>query len=641
MKKYVVFTLALVITIVASATSSENDGNLEIIDYDVNRIAKLQISPEQLANMNTEQLLQACLDFPYSIDLILYGCNQKGFEQMAMEFNGYKELFDREDLIPVLIQEYRKLPSCIEKTAYASDVQKGKLSLRTLLLEFIIMRDGNIDKMTNDQICELLPVIENNARLMKNRADIFSGIHAIPIMMLKESTVVKSPNFPVLSSILSYSLSWLPTTIKTPKNTTIYSAQYFTGIDYNSTEQAAIKAEIESVYSPAQVVEPATWTYNCHSYAWHLSQGETSVVWLNAYDETHPTHGYYLQPYWTDGSFIASSWSNCTQVLYPGDHSALKHSNDYISKWGDGPVVIHSLTNVPSGYKNPSGSSTYTYYRRNFSIVGDGLITSSSAYYVNGLTSGCSVTWSLSNSYYSQNCMQTNCPSINQCTITRASGTDMYEGILTATVSRNNKEIGKLTRKISAYTGFRGTYYNGQTTANINYPYPLYVLPNTIVRITSPNIINSTVTHQGDASITMWALDTTEGTLRVGMPSSGACVVTVTCTNGSSYILPIIVSSSINLSVISGDGQMMVSIESEAANKEMQNNVNSISTLKDPTEGQMWILEVFNSTTGEKMCYNQVTGPSYTIDTTGWKSGVYIVRVIIGDKIQNGKVIIK
>lgn len=122
---------------------------------------------------------------------------------------------------------------------------------------------------------------------MKNRADIFSGIHAIPIMMLKESTVVKSPNFPVLSSILSYSLSWLPTTIKTPKNTTIYSAQYFTGIDYNSTEQAAIKAEIESVYSPAQVVEPATWTYNCHSYAWHLSQGETSVVWLNAYDETH------------------------------------------------------------------------------------------------------------------------------------------------------------------------------------------------------------------------------------------------------------------------------------------------------------------------------------------------------------------
>ncbi|MBE6257837.1 MAG: hypothetical protein E7103_07760 [Prevotella sp.] len=35
-----------------------------------------------------------------------------------------------------------------------------------------------------------------------------------------------------------------------------------------------------------------------------------------------------------------------------------------------------------------------------------------------------------------------------------------------------------------------------------------------------------------------------------------------------------------------------------------------------------------------------VEGSSFTIDTTGWKPGVYVVRAVIGDEVLNEKVIV-
>lgn len=40
---------------------------------------------------------------------------------------------------------------------------------------------------------------------------------------------------------------------------------------------------------------------------------------------------------------------------YMGDHSAIQYYTDnhgtYVSKWGEGPLVRHGATNVPSSYQ--------------------------------------------------------------------------------------------------------------------------------------------------------------------------------------------------------------------------------------------------------------------------------------------------
>ena len=58
-------------------------------------------------------------------------------------------------------------------------------------------------------------------------------------------------------------------------------------------------------------------------------------------------------------------------------------------------------------------------------------------------------------------------------------------------------------------------------------------------------------------------------------------------------------------------------------------------------EPTTWTLEVYNATTGEKVFSREVEGTSFTIDTTGWKPGVYVVRAVIGDEVLNEKVIVK
>ena len=113
-------------------------------------------------------------------------------------------------------------------------------------------------------------------------------------------------------------------------------------------EQANVIAQTVNMHSvsPDSIVGLPTFTYNCHSYAWHMSQGG-GIVWINGRDEIgpHPENGYYLTPYWNDGSYY-----ECTQsddydlVLYAGDHSARYLGNGvYESKWGAGPIVRHQL----------------------------------------------------------------------------------------------------------------------------------------------------------------------------------------------------------------------------------------------------------------------------------------------------------
>ncbi|MDZ7304874.1 MAG: tetratricopeptide repeat protein, partial [candidate division KSB1 bacterium] len=100
-------------------------------------------------------------------------------------------------------------------------------------------------------------------------------------------------------------------------------------------------------YLNAVRIGNASNTYNCHGYAWSLSEGGEQV-WIGT-DEDPDVEIYY----WTDGawsndgqpSYLTASESEATHAWYnPGDHSVRKIQNsyprpidgarDYVSKWG-------------------------------------------------------------------------------------------------------------------------------------------------------------------------------------------------------------------------------------------------------------------------------------------------------------------
>lgn len=274
-------------------------------------------------------------------------------------------------------------------------------------------------------------------------------------------------------------------------------------------------------------------------------------------------------------------------------------------------------------------------------IQGPTVINSDSKY-TTGVSSDFTVTWSITDSFYNQYCLQQNTPSINQCTILWNSSHNMSNKTLTAVIKKNSSILATLTKNVYAHAGFKGTYYNGVTTKQVNLPYPLYVKRNANLSLQSPNLINSTVTHEGDATVSSFSFNSTTGTVNFYLSSLGTCVVHVYCDNGDVYGLPFIVTDNLNqLNMIIGDGQIEVSLV-PVEDEEMR-NLGSSDLVDDLTKGEtsVWTLEVYNATTGEKVFSREVEGPSFTIDTTGWKPGVYVVRAIIGDEVLNEKVIVK
>lgn len=116
---------------------------------------------------------------------------------------------------------------------------------------------------------------------------------------------------------------------------------------------------------------------------------------------------------------------------------------------------------------------------KSLSIVGASYISNSAPYYVNNLPTGFTVTWSLSDSYYNNNCLQQNTPSANLCTITRSSSHNMTNATLTASIKFNGSTIYTLTKIVSTVSTKSGNdfskeyslsagFNNGQILVSLN-----------------------------------------------------------------------------------------------------------------------------------------------------------------------------
>ena len=59
---------------------------------------------------------------------------------------------------------------------------------------------------------------------------------------------------------------------------------FIRGEELSDEEIEAINNEYITSYPQAIFLDDATTTYNCHSYAWNISAGGTTVCWINQYD---------------------------------------------------------------------------------------------------------------------------------------------------------------------------------------------------------------------------------------------------------------------------------------------------------------------------------------------------------------------
>ena len=291
-----------------------------------------------------------------------------------------------------------------------------------------------------------------------------------------------------------------------------------------------------------------------------------------------------------------------------------------------------------SNWLDPIGTNTltmdgYSYY--NCTIQGPSVVEGSANYSVQGVPTGCSVVWTVTNNPNNDIGLS---QSGNQCTITYNQPNSSVNTTLYALVNYNGNMVMYASKQIQVYMGFSGTYKYSTWTGTINYPNPIWITPGSVVHIYSPNLKNSSVTYTGNVTPTYYLLNTAGGTLDLGLPSVNyaTIVLNITSTNGHTYYLPVIASNDyLQLSVSASNGQLTVSLISEDCRDRGSMEQASVTGIDS------WTLEVYNVVTGEKKYGTNVRDTSCTIPTVGWKPGIYSVRATIGETVLYEKILIK
>ena len=267
-------------------------------------------------------------------------------------------------------------------------------------------------------------------------------------------------------------------------------------------------------------------------------------------------------------------------------------------------------------------------------INGPSLTCNSSTFSVEGLPSGYTAEWSLSDSYYNQHCLQQNYPAANQCTITRSSNQRMINATLTATIKYNGNVIYTLTKTVSAYPDFYGEYTCDNISGTIDYTHTFYVRPGYATFISSPNLENATVSYDPAGTTplylylepTQWRLSFTTPINNNGVP----VILDIDDVLGNHYKLYAMPRGSFYFNIAYGDGYINVTLENDDE-----------KALKTMAIEQPWSYEIRSASMGALKASKSINTRSTTISTIGWPKGVYIIKAKIGKEEVTEKIVVK
>lgn len=134
--------------------------------------------------------------------------------------------------------------------------------------------------------------------------------------------------------------------------------------ELTADERADRNDYVTTNFPNAEILEYSTSEYNCHGYAWLMQDGG-APGWIN---QDNADGSSNLCKFWTNDYYGETTEANAVKVFYyNGDHSAVPSpdvAGKYISKWGAGPLVLHSPDYCPYG-------SARKYYKKNNYISTD------------------------------------------------------------------------------------------------------------------------------------------------------------------------------------------------------------------------------------------------------------------------------
>lgn len=653
MKK--IYILTIILLIVAQANTQEKkrfeyalkpgDAKWQSLETTYERNAALQIPLVLINSIPTEELLEVCLEYPYLIEATFYQNGGEALNYLISKFNGFKELINREDIVDVLIKKEKALSTEFESISKAEPKQRGHFSIQSLVVDLLFTHNDVINKIKDEQLIELKRTLERNQLIKEKHPMTFGALNEAQFNDLYNLISEKE------GIIGDRSLSYSSITIYTPKGSIVPNTRVLTGSDIPAStpdQYANLVNQLNTVYNGATVEEGYTAKYNTAGWTWHTSEsGEKVHISYSGFG--------YDSIYVHDKSYIIAPESYATKVVYGNYyHSAtIDNAQWYVSKWGpQGPRVRHHPTALPNGTDSsfdnvnyyPGAQKHYYMPNPNCTLNGNSQVCGQETYTISNLPSGATVLWSLNPQWAGILSGQNE----NSRTF-NASINDYGPCRITANVYLANTQILSLSRDISIGAPIPCTSLNFQSGNGGNGHWSANSSTNKLTYVDFNNIAypNRTIDYRiykinndlsiGDLVEQRFSISADYSTF--GPYNAGWYLVGIRAHNSCGYSEWIESElECINTFRSTADSlDNIIDIYLDASTNILRIRINDPNKSINDTDD--YTFQIWNDT---KLIASYKTKQlNYSIDTSDLKSGIYVIRVIIRDKVYSKKIIIK
>ena len=300
------------------------------------RIEACNPSQEVLSRMSTEALVESVAHYPLNFLVSAYNDPEEFIRILNEKSTIHQELRKRQDgagsMVDFLAETKLRMDVDAGTRLKHKDLDLGE----ELFLEHFAATEEFQRALSSEESRKLESVAKSKLIERMAEPEVFSRLSLEPLKKMA-ATPVLTPETGIAEpeAFLRYNTVYTP--LGHMITTLVNSEMSQDEINYFTNYYAR-------AFRNAQVVSPASTRYNCHSYAWY-SRSTSNPHWINA----GKGNKFQLSRYWTDDVYVSCTESQAEIVYYAnGDHSAVRRSDGkYISKWGFGPVMIHTAAHCP------------------------------------------------------------------------------------------------------------------------------------------------------------------------------------------------------------------------------------------------------------------------------------------------------
>lgn len=336
------------------------------------RLEKCQIPKDVLPHLDTPQLVDLCMEYPFLMNIYVFGDPFYGYDVLFDDFNGIRELFGREDAYECITNAYADMLGenyVYMKLKVKTPYEIGEYKFLVSFLELTLGNKKLIAGQDTESKQKALGLLTDGFEKLLETEEEYNHYYALANICAREnieSSIKGKKSEYDYKSLLNKSrlgkLGYVDSLISRPignydgrraytltpngsKVRILVDRQEFTQEYINS-----YTSYYQDIFPEAILLEPSTNIYNCHAYAWHMTEGGFTC-WVGEYPEDE-----YI--YMTDGSFIEVdegpaprkiSYRNKNNKL--NEHSAVATNKPgiVISKWGPFPLMEHKTLECPFG----------------------------------------------------------------------------------------------------------------------------------------------------------------------------------------------------------------------------------------------------------------------------------------------------